>query len=162
MVFRNRGRFAEPIREASLSIEGATFTPSRPAVASCLNHAGRPAGHLCDACHLAFCGDCLVPIQGRRLCGPCKAQMARSVQRRRMTIDRKADEALVIAALGILCLPYILGPLAVFRARQALRVYADRPELPGRWKAVAAIAVAVLENLCQIAVWVWQSGRHHR
>jgi hypothetical protein len=44
----------------------------RPNPAYCLNHEETPKEATCDACHCSFCSACVVAMQGRTLCGPCK------------------------------------------------------------------------------------------
>lgn len=44
----------------------------RPDPASCLNHDETPKHAVCDACRCSFCSACVVELQGRTLCGPCK------------------------------------------------------------------------------------------
>lgn len=38
----------------------------------CLNHNDAPKHAVCDACRCSFCSACVVELQGRTLCGPCK------------------------------------------------------------------------------------------
>jgi hypothetical protein len=38
----------------------------------CLNHDEDKAETTCDACKLPFCNRCVVSLQGKTLCGPCK------------------------------------------------------------------------------------------
>jgi hypothetical protein len=49
--------------------------------AYCLNHPDDASVKTCDDCHEAFCERCVVPLQGRTLCGPCKNFRLRSAQR---------------------------------------------------------------------------------
>lgn len=44
----------------------------RPDPAYCLNHGDTPKQAVCDACRCSFCSACLIELQGRTLCGPCK------------------------------------------------------------------------------------------
>jgi hypothetical protein len=120
----------------------------------CRNHREVATDSPCDECRQPYCDDCLVPIQGRRLCGLCKAQAVRDLTRRTMTLDRKADEALAVALIGLLCFPYLFAPLAIIRGIQALRTYRERPHLPGRWKAIAAVVVASLRIVLEIVLRV--------
>src|SRR4051812_16952701 len=46
--------------------------PRRVRANLCFNHDEDPSTDTCAACKLPFCGNCLVSIQGRPLCGPCK------------------------------------------------------------------------------------------
>jgi hypothetical protein len=136
------------------SISGETgFIPAGREV-TCRNHREVATDSLCDDCGQPYCGDCLVPIQGKRLCGLCKAQAVRDLTRRTMTLDRKADEALAVALIGLLCFPYLFAPLAIIRGVQALRTYRERPHLPGRWKAIAAVWVASLRIVLEIVLRV--------
>ncbi len=44
----------------------------RPNPDYCLNHDETPKQAICDACRCSFCSACVVALQGRTLCGPCK------------------------------------------------------------------------------------------
>jgi hypothetical protein len=47
----------------------------------CLNHPEASSTKTCDECREAFCDSCVVPLQDRTLCGPCKNFRLRSLQR---------------------------------------------------------------------------------
>jgi stage V sporulation protein SpoVS len=51
-----------------------------PAVThQCLHHAQRPAVARCPACAQAFCRECVVEHEGRRLCAGCLATVLRGL-----------------------------------------------------------------------------------
>lgn len=57
---------------------------ARPAVADpnrCFVHSHAAKKDVCAECRLAFCGDCLVMLNGAALCGPCKNHRLRATQR---------------------------------------------------------------------------------
>jgi hypothetical protein len=45
----------------------------------CLNHEERPTEHPCADCGDGFCADCLVALDGKQVCGPCKNFRVRKV-----------------------------------------------------------------------------------
>jgi hypothetical protein len=49
--------------------------------AYCFNHQDVASVKICDDCHEAFCAGCVVTLQGRTLCGPCKNFRLRTLQR---------------------------------------------------------------------------------
>jgi hypothetical protein len=48
---------------------------------ACANHPEVPEVTQCDQCHRGFCADCFVMLEGRPLCGQCKDQVVRRVER---------------------------------------------------------------------------------
>jgi hypothetical protein len=67
---------------------GASYPPSRrsrdarrPNPAYCLNHDESAKEMTCDACRASFCSACVVTLQGRTLCGPCKNFRIRGLNR---------------------------------------------------------------------------------
>lgn len=69
----------------------------------CFNHPDAPSGRTCAACGEAFCDNCVVTLQGRTLCGPCKNFELRSAQRPR------SPSGLAIVSL---CVGLLGNPLA--------------------------------------------------
>ena len=47
----------------------------------CANHPDAPEAARCAGCANPFCANCLVVLEGRSLCGACKAQAVRQVER---------------------------------------------------------------------------------
>jgi hypothetical protein len=48
---------------------------------ACVNHPDVPEVTRCDNCRRMVCADCFVMIEGRKLCGRCKAEAVRRVER---------------------------------------------------------------------------------
>lgn len=114
-----------------------------PELSICRNHREREAEARCALCEMPFCGDCLVELRGRIVCGRCKPAALREARRRVGRRDRPAEEALVLALIGIVpCLVPFVAPLALLKGMAALRPYRQDPALPNRWKAVTAIAIS--------------------
>lgn len=111
---------------------------------ACLNHPAVHTDQSCGRCGRPFCGDCLVPIRGQALCGGCKLLMLRDMQRQSTVRDRRADEALSMAAIGVLICGPVLEPLALARAITALQRHRGEREWADRWKAITAVVVASL------------------
>jgi hypothetical protein len=66
----------------SPAVPRAERQPSRqPNPDRCLNHEDRRRSATCDACHEAFCSACVVALESRTLCGPCKDFRARAARR---------------------------------------------------------------------------------
>lgn len=70
---------------------------------ACLNHEERAKSAVCAECGEAFCATCLITLQGTPLCGPCKNQRVRALQ--------KAGPTSSLAVLS-LCMALAGGPLA--------------------------------------------------
>jgi hypothetical protein len=139
--------------------------PRRRDPAYCFNHTDAPSVKTCDDCHEAFCERCVVPLQGRTLCGPCKNFRLRSAQRP-LQLSTLAVLSLVIGVvsgppgiclLGGLATPDAAGsglatfagiagtvfPLAALGCGLAALWYINRnPRLAGRGLAVTGMAVA--------------------
>src|SRR5262249_25502525 len=47
----------------------------------CLNHDSTPTQEACSDCGEGFCQDCLVYLQGKPLCGPCKNLRIRALHK---------------------------------------------------------------------------------
>jgi hypothetical protein len=67
--------------------------------AHCLNHPEAAATQTCEECREAFCDGCVVTLQGRTLCGPCKNFRLRA-RERPATPSAFAIMALVVGIMG--------------------------------------------------------------
>src|SRR5262249_19772045 len=47
----------------------------------CLNHEDAPSETICDDCKMSFCNGCVVSLQGKMVCGPCKNFRVRGLNR---------------------------------------------------------------------------------
>lgn len=47
----------------------------------CVNHPEAPETARCAACQKPLCANCVITLEGRPLCGPCKAQAVRQIER---------------------------------------------------------------------------------
>jgi hypothetical protein len=123
----------------------------------CLNHDKRPPVGKCADCGEAFCGDCLVTMQGKTLCGPCKNFRIRKLHRP----PKVSSLALigVILAMAVVplsfCLPVLnasvigLLPLLGELTALALAVLGFRetevnPRVTGRSLAITGMLTAVV------------------
>jgi hypothetical protein len=79
----------------------------RPDPNFCLNHDETAAEHTCDACRARFCSACVVTLQGKTLCGPCKNFRVRGLHRP----GRASPLAIVALVLGLVggALSFVLG-----------------------------------------------------
>ena len=80
----------------------------------CFNHQDTPPQHNCAACGETFCADCVLTLEGRTLCGPCKNYQLRAKQR-----PPQVSVAAVIAPLlallagpGVLLLLFVVAGMA--------------------------------------------------
>ncbi len=71
----------------------------RPNPAYCLNHEETPKEAVCAACRGSFCSACVVTLQGKTLCGPCKNFRLGSLGRP----ARLSPLALVAFVLALIC-----------------------------------------------------------
>jgi hypothetical protein len=122
----------------------------------CRNHLAAPAEDRCAGCMEPFCANCLVTVRGRKYCSSCKVM---AVGDRMPMVEvatmpcPEADEALKYALIGIVCLGFILQPIALVKAIQAKKLIAANPALTGSGKATAAIVIScVILSLYAIAI----------
>jgi hypothetical protein len=71
----------------------------RPNPNYCLNHDETPSAARCDDCRCSFCAACVVTLQGKTLCGPCKNFRLRAMSRP-ARVTALAVVALVVGLLG--------------------------------------------------------------
>jgi hypothetical protein len=71
----------------------------------CLDHEDVPATGTCADCGEGFCPRCIVTLQGATLCGPCKDQRVRTMQR--------PPQVAPMAILGMV-LGLVIGPFLFF------------------------------------------------
>jgi len=72
--------------------------------AYCFNHQDTPPQHNCAACGESFCADCVLTLEGRTLCGPCKNYALRARQRP----PQVAVAAVIAPILALMAGPGIL------------------------------------------------------
>ena len=68
---------------------------------SCLNHPQTRASETCESCGERFCDACLVTLEQRRLCGPCKNFRLRVLQRPTRVSGLAVTSALVSLGMGV-------------------------------------------------------------
>jgi hypothetical protein len=122
----------------------------------CRNHAQVEAVDRCAGCAEAFCADCLVEIQGKKYCGPCKVMVLAGqvpLPPDSETLPcKEADEALKYAIIGIFCFGIILEPMAISKALKAKKMIEADPRLMGSGKVTAALWIG------WIALVLWVLG----
>jgi predicted nucleic acid-binding Zn-ribbon protein len=102
----------------------------------CFNHQDTPPQHSCAECGEKFCADCVVVLQGRAMCGPCKNFLMHGRQR---------PPRVSIMAVFAPIIALVAGPGAIFCIIMAVAVAAE-----GRGKSVnvgamlAAVAIVLL------------------
>jgi hypothetical protein len=140
----------------------------RPDPNFCHNHDETAAEHTCDACRARFCSACVVTLQDKTLCGPCKNFRVRGLHRP----GRASPLAIVALVLGLvggvisfvlgmagattstgggvavgvsLCLiGLILPAAALVVSRFALRDVETKPNVRGRSLAMTGVTTALL------------------
>jgi hypothetical protein len=134
----------------------------------CFNHSDLPSEITCGACEEHFCRQCVVTLQGKTLCGPCKNHQLRTLARP-PRISGLALAAVIIAwvagpfimmivvvtaatggtsapllLIGFGALPemvaFVLGALALYRTE-------TDPKIGGQAVAVTAMVTAVVATL---------------
>ena len=73
----------------------------RPDPNFCLHHDETAAEHTCDACRVRFCSACVVTLQDKTLCGPCKNFRVRGLHRP----GRASPLAIVALVLALVSAP---------------------------------------------------------
>lgn len=114
---------------------------------SCRNHPQTSAVATCAGCAEPFCHNCLVQMGGQNYCGSCKVLALNGrvpTLENRMRPCTEAGEALKFALIGIFCVGFILGPMAIAKAVNAKKLMRDDPALLGSGKANAAIVVGII------------------
>jgi hypothetical protein len=138
----------------------------------CLNHPDAPSAAACDECGEPFCAACVVGLQGRTLCGPCKNFYLRSLQQPPHA-SGLAIGALVLSlasgpiafilmsalagmrAPAALCLLGLLPEgVAVLLGAVALRNIEANPRVSGRSLAITAMVVGLAGSVLLAALTV--------
>ena len=177
-------RRAEDEEDADLAPRRRGRPEPRPRdPAYCFNHTDVPSVKTCDDCHEAFCERCVVPLQGRTLCGPCKNFRLRSAQRP-LQLSALAVISLVVGVLSGppgLCLfgglvtpdapagmatffglAGTAGPLVALGFGLAALWNMNRnPKLSGRGLAVIGMAVATAGLLWCLAMLLIAAARRY-
>lgn len=128
----------------------------------CRNHAGTAAVARCTGCAESFCSNCLVDLKGKKYCASCKGM---SVTPDAGPIGKcdLAKDALKYALVGIICFPFILGPVAIAKALGAKKEIAANPRLEGAGTANAAFVIGIIETILGVVGLIVQLstiGRH--
>lgn len=115
---------------------------------NCIKHAQSAAAGTCAACAEPFCDLCLVSVKGAKYCAECKTSAlkgdSRAVNDGPVGVCTEASEALKYALVGIVCLGFILQPIALVKAIKAKKEIAQNPRLEGSGKATAAMVIAII------------------
>jgi len=117
----------------------------------CKNHLDTDAIGRCTGCQEAFCGNCLVEVDEKRYCGECKVMAVRETP---VIIDEENKEsceeaklALRFALIGVFCLGFIMGPIAMIKATKARERFKEEPNLTGEGFAMAALITGMTESI---------------
>jgi hypothetical protein len=93
----------------------------RPDPSLCLNH-DTPSEKICDDCRCHFCSACVVRLQERTLCGPCKNFRIRGLHRHGRTSPLSII-ALIVALIG--------GPVCFVLTMMAVGMQVQTDSRPG-------------------------------
>jgi hypothetical protein len=117
----------------------------------CNTHPDVEAFDRCAGCAEPFCPNCLVEIHGESYCGACKVLTVKGKPQALEELTAPCNEAnvafmLAIASVigSIFCCGFILGPVAIVRGAEAMKLINENPRLTGSGKALAAIIVGVI------------------
>ncbi len=119
----------------------------------CRNHPGTSASDRCAGCQEPFCRSCLVTVKGRTYCASCKVMALDGQTPVFAEVTREcaeAGDALKYAMIGIFCLGFIFGPIAISKAVAAKKLLAADPTLTGWGKANAAVVLGIVD----LIVWL--------
>jgi hypothetical protein len=83
----------------------------------CFNHDEDASEKTCDACRLPFCSRCVVALEGKTLCGPCKNFRISGLSR---------PSRLLPLAIVAFVVALVSGPVTVFLTFCSLAVYLQR------------------------------------
>ena len=134
----------------------------------CFNHQRRPKSEACAECEQGFCADCLVKVQGKLVCGPCKNFLARRSELP-ATATTIANASLIITLIaGPLMICFLLTSpgstpmrilswvsllpqlLALGLGVWALRDAEKENKGGGQWAAITGVATASLTCLMML------------
>jgi hypothetical protein len=165
-----------PLAAVPVGEERVPAAPPRPAgrrgrarrrdPALCFNHQEVPSEVTCAACEEHFCRQCVIEMDGKALCGPCKNYQFR-VRTRPPRVSGLAIAAVLVALVaGCMALlvvlvaaaaganPVVLVAIAVapqllagLLAALALHTTATSPKVGGQSLAVTALVTAVVSSL---------------
>jgi len=107
--------------------------PSDPTI--CLHHQGRASQATCVDCSQGFCEDCLVYVEAKPLCGPCKNRRVKALH----LPPPNSQLALVCLLLALVTGPlaFCLYPMGLNFQTQRLTLFALMPQL-------SALALGIL------------------
>src|SRR4030095_3701036 len=116
---------------------------------NCRNHEGTPAEDRCTGCAEPFCAHCLVTVAGRKYCAACKVMNIKGPPQLKdgTMACEEAGKALTYAIIGIFCVGFILGPMAIAKAMEARRLIAEDPRLTGLAKANVGLVLGIMALL---------------
>jgi hypothetical protein len=117
---------------------------------NCKNHPVNAAKGSCAGCSKPFCFNCTVEMKSKLYCSECKVMALEGNSLPASVLEayggtrtcELATEALQYALVGIVCVGFILEPIALFKALQAQRELAENPHLDGKGKASAAVIIS--------------------
>ena len=122
----------------------------------CFNHEGKAKEAPCADCHEGFCRNCLVEMQGQRVCGPCKNYRLRLAQRPPLLHARGAepvpglqDRRMYLFPLRQIGLGIVLGleAVALVLALVALRETERDARFSGQGLAWTGVMTAIVIGL---------------
>ncbi|HTE20349.1 MAG TPA: hypothetical protein VK689_18440 [Armatimonadota bacterium] len=126
----------------------------QPKGAPCATHPDQPAWAVCERCGDFTCARCLWAVEGRHYCGACF-----EILRGRGSLESARQTFLLLPRMALcwagfsLCWWWLPGvallpaTIAVWQGVRALRLVRQRPDLPGRGLAIAAIALASISAI---------------
>lgn len=123
----------------------------------CALHPQNRAATTCERCGDFICGVCSTPAEGRTYCPRCFDLLAERGGFAWSKNDFVAPQtALALAWASIptmfmACAGLIPAIIAIITALDVLKQIAERPELPGRKKAIAALSIASATIVLSIA-----------
>jgi hypothetical protein len=143
--------------------------PRRPNPAYCLNHESVAAQQKCTDCGEAFCGDCVLTLQGALLCGPCKNYRVRRLLRPPRLSGFALASVLIALVSGPFCLLLALSGiawltlvalvpqlLAFVLGGLALRTTETDPQRSGRSLAITGMVGAGVAGVLMLLMVVHQ------
>ena len=124
---------------------------------ACHNHPDTAAAGHCVGCAEAFCGNCLLELEGSLYCGSCKVMALRGrtpMLESAMTPNATANEAMKMAIIGFFCVGFVLGPVAIVKAVNARKEIQENIMLTGWGKANAALVLGIVVTLINVLNFV--------
>ncbi len=114
----------------------------------CYQHPQDSRFAYCAKCVRPCCRDCAVEFMSEYLCGECKKQVADQLAKH--AVNPVATIAVLAGVLSLFTCGLVMGPVALWYARQAEKTLDRTPWMRGLWHARAAYVLGSVGTIIGI------------